>query len=811
MPKPLATVMIVALLAAGMPALSAADFTPDKNFSNDAQAKDQLAEAVRQFRIGRYPDAAAALQAVLKLDPTPELLYQFYLSAGDSLLLQMEDHDELSDVMHDVLRRARIYQTSLRHTPDYIDLMISKLTSSQEERVVATLELVAIGPYAVPALMGHLNDNRQDDLRVFCRIALTRMGYRAVVPLVESLKSGDERQVESVAMILADIGDPRALPELLHLASLKDAPDTTKRVVANTIAAIVKTADLPTTPLGDAAYFTEALRYFRNDDRVHDEMVANESLMWRWDAASSKLTYQRVPRYAWSDLMAEQLLFDGLAAWPDFAAYQPLLTATLQAEITEVDQRLMLAKTATVPAADPDEELKWIQQRADALVEQNSRVAMAGPINLYRAVQQSIISGRYDVAAALMRALEDRGLAHPETCLPSAEQGLDPQIPGSVLCAALDHPDKLVRYQAAITLAHLDPATAFYNANKVVPTLAEATGEWGMRVVMVVDQDYHQRNDARERLQQKGYIVATASDGFEAMSRLEESPVKDAIIIAGDLVPTVQDEKGQLVDVPEQKAASLVAELKADWRAQNTPIFISLPEDPALSARVEHAFADKGVGFIHKPFVAEDLVGKIEESLKTAQAPNANRDIAEDISLRAALALGAPDAAKTRYDLAIAAPALAKTLDARADPIRIAACHALGVAAQSHGADAVRPLVAKLTDIYGAQEATLKPELKAAFIGAIGLLDPTTPSAQALLLKALQDPELQVRQAAAQAIGHAPSIDSQLLLKYQLQQRLDVRNQGAGPDPYANVASVNATAPADAGAAPADAPAPADK
>ncbi len=805
MSKPLATVMLTALLAAGAPVLSAADFTPDKNFSNDAQAKDQLAEAVRQFRIGRYPDAAAALQAVLKLDPTPELLYQFYLSAGDSLLLDMESHDELTDVMHDVLRRARIYQTQIRHTPDYIELMISKLTATQEERVVATLELVAIGPYAVPALMGHLQDNRQDDLRVFCRIALTRMGYRAVVPLCEALKSGDQRQVESVAMILADIGDPRALPALLHLADEKDIPDTTKRVVANTIAAIVQKSNLPSTPAGDAAYFTEALRYFRDDDRVHDEMVANESLMWRWDAAGSKLTYQRVPRYAWNELMSEQLLFDGAEAWPAYNAYHPLMTAVLQAEITEVDQRLRLAKTATVPPKNPDEEVQWIQERATALVEQNSRVAMAGPVNLYRAVQQAIISERYDVAADLMRALEDRGLAHPETMLPTPEEGLDPQKPGSVLCAALDHPDKMVRYQAAITLAHLDPALAFFNANKVVPILAEATGEWGMRVVMVVDQDYHQRNDARDRLQQKGYVVATAGDGFEAMERLQETPVKDAIIIAGDLIPTVTDEKGQLVDVPEQKAISLVAELKADWRAASTPIFIALPEDPALSAKVEKAFADKGVGFIHKPFVAEDLVGKIEEALKTAQAPNANRDIAEDISLRAAIALGAPDPAKTRFDLATGAPALAKTLDARADPLRIAACHALGVAAQGRGADAVRPLVAKLTDIYGVQEAQLKPELKAAFISAIGMLDPATPSAQALLLKALQDPELQVRLAAAQAIGHAPAIDGDLLLKYQKQQRLDVRTQGAGPDPYAGVAAP--AAPADAAAPAGDAPA----
>ena len=43
----------------------------------------------------------------------------------------------------------------------------------------------------------------------------------------------------------------------------------------------------------------------------------------------------------------------------------------------------------------------------------------------------------------------------------------------------------------------------------------------------------HQRNSAKEQLQKAGYMVSTAVDGFEAMQRLEETPVKDAIIISG--------------------------------------------------------------------------------------------------------------------------------------------------------------------------------------------------------------------------------------------------------------------------------------
>ena len=65
----------------------------------------------------------------------------------------MRDRAELEQVMESILRRARIYQRELRTTPEYINLLISKVTGpNEEERLVATTELVAIGPLAVPHL-----------------------------------------------------------------------------------------------------------------------------------------------------------------------------------------------------------------------------------------------------------------------------------------------------------------------------------------------------------------------------------------------------------------------------------------------------------------------------------------------------------------------------------------------------------------------------------------------------------------------------------------------------------------------------------
>lgn len=813
MPK-LAAALV--MIAASFGSVAAEGFTPDEALPMGDQARELLAEGVREYLTGRPEQAALRFQDVLKLEPDNKLLYEFYLKVGDKRLQAMMELDQLDDVLKEILRKARIYQTALRHTDEYINLMISKLEKSEEERVVSTNELVAVGPLAVPHLVARLNDNRQDMVRVYSRIALTKMGYRAVVPLTEALNAKDTRLVESVAMVLADIGDARALPKLTQLSEAADTSDTAKRVIANTIAAINRKQGLDaaqakvvneakeakdkdkkkgepekTEPSFEAPaltaeklYFLEAMRYFRGDARVQDEVIANESLMWRWneDAAETakKLSFVRVPRYAWNELMAEELLFDAAQYFPQFIATQPLLAAVLAAQDAEVKNRTELAKARTTPPENPDEAADAIAERVAALGEMALRVRMFGPAPLYRAVQQSIVSERYDVAVYLMRLLQDKYLSDADKMLPSKEEGLGSDKSGTVLIAALDHADKTVRYAAATALAHLDPKLQFFNSEKVVPILADAVGEWGMRVVVVVDQDYRQRNTSRDQLQKQGYLVYTASNGFDLMQRLEESPVKDAIIIAGDLLPSLKDEYGGPIDVPEQKAETLVEKLAKDWRAEKTPVFISLPENAEQAAKIQTAFEGKVAGFIQKPFAGADMKGLIETALKDAQLPNVNRVEAEDVSLRAATALGTVDPAKSQYELAKAAEALVKTLDTRADNLRIAACHALGLAANHGDGSAAKGKINAVTDVYQAQDATLTPEVRAAFLYAIGQLDPTTDNAVTIIKAALKHEDAQVRAAAAEAVGHALTISPELLSSFQVQQRLDARAPGAG-------------------------------
>ncbi len=834
--RPLASVLLAAAMCA--PAIAAegdAAGKPDANFPAADQARSYFAEGVNQYRAGRIKDAALAFRSALALEPDNQLTYEFYLACGDALVVRMQDQDVLEDVLKDVLRRARVYQKQMRRDPAYVNLLIGKLEKSEEERVVASLELAAVGPWAVPHLVLAMTDTPQEERRTYCRVVLTKMGGRAVQPLAAALASADQRQVRSVALVLGDLGDPRALPGLLRCQARDDHEDVTKQVLAGAITAITNRAQITQMPAAQDLHLAEALRYFRSGPEVRDELAGSESLIWRWDAAAegaAKLAAVRVPTYAWNELVAEELLFAGLATYPKATAFQPALAAVYAAEISEAGERARLSAERTMPASAGEDAADAIAERVAALAELPHRVRMAGADHLCRAVQQALASERFDVAVALLRILQERDIARPEQVLPVPGAGLSPDKPGSVLIAALDHPEKMVRYQAAITLATLDadagvktdaPAlkalanqlaesikkdaestsreliaklqaalatsgpSGYLGSEKVVATLAEALGEWGVRVVLVVEPDYRMRNAARAALQAKGFLVITATDGFEAMNRLSEAPVKDAVIVAGDLTPSLKDQHGGLLDAPQQTAAGLIDLLSKDPRAAGAPVFISLPDHPDQAAALQTAFEGKlptAGGFVGKPFDAVELNDKIDAALKKAQAPSANQAAAEDIALRAAIALQKPDAQRTGLDLASAAQALSATLDARSDALRIESLKALGNAASGRGHEAIKPLAGRITDVYGTQDGELEknPQLRAAFLYAIGRIDPTTDAAVIILKKALAHADAGVRAAAAGAVGGASALPPELLAALQVQQRLDARAAGAGKD-----------------------------
>ncbi len=104
-----------AVIAAEVAAVTPAAVTPVVR-----QPRDLFAEGVKQYRAGSYGEAQRAFRQALEAEPANDkVVYEFYLAAGDVLVVKMMEQESLRDVLGVVLRRAKNYQTALQADPAY--------------------------------------------------------------------------------------------------------------------------------------------------------------------------------------------------------------------------------------------------------------------------------------------------------------------------------------------------------------------------------------------------------------------------------------------------------------------------------------------------------------------------------------------------------------------------------------------------------------------------------------------------------------------------------------------------------------------
>lgn len=774
--KPLASILFVSAAALG----AAEPLTPPAQ-----RVSEHFSEAVKYYYLGEYNKASIALRTGLKLDPTDRLCFDFYNEIGIKKFMDMVEREELRDTMQDVLRRARIYERALRRSPTFIEHLIGRLVETEDKRLVATNELVTIGPIAVPHVLKQLVGGiRNDDMRSACRVVLSHMGHRAVLPLVAILKTSDISLVQASISSLSDIADKRAIPALSALRDAKTTDAVTKKLCENALERIKVNNQLGELPSGAAIFLKEADRYWNDDQSVSDEGQTNEYLIWRSDTGEMPVKGTTVARYAWNELMAQQLVLDGIAAYGQHEVFQPLLTCIIQSQWTEAQHLLALAKDRKNPSEYADELPASIQKRIAALAgadadrpELEDRVIAMGPANIYKAITRAIVSEHRDVAVRLMQHLQDPRLAQAEALLPSREEGVQSGKEGTALVSALDVPDRVIRYQAAITLTQLDPALRFFNAEKVVPVLTEAVGEWGMRVVLVVEPDYRERNAARQALLEKGYLPITAANGHEALQRLNETPVKDCIVIAGDLVPTLFDEHKQVINVPEQTSAGLIEVLSTRVDTKSIPLVLSLPEKPELAVDIQNKLGPKVKDCVKRPYNSTELSIKLDKILSAIEMSDSNRQEREAISLAAAESVRKLSPTTTQYAVEKLGEALASNIVKRSDRIRASNLEALGHIGR-------KDLMPKVLDAWQEtkQENASKPLVRAAFMSCIGKLDPQEPAAIAALTEGVNDSDREVRRQAFAGLGHGTKVPAPALQNIQNKRLIEILAAGNGLD-----------------------------
>jgi len=305
------------------------------------------------------------------------------------------------------------------------------------------------------------------------------------------------------------------------------------------------------------------------------------------------------------------------------------------------------------------------------------------------------------------------------------------------LVKALDYRDERVTYEAAMTIAHLNPVKEFPGSEKVVSLLAKALGEKDQVSVLVIDSNnkkYPQRNNEMTAiLRQCGFLTISADTSMDGIMYSRSFPSKDLILIAGDL-------KGRNTE-------RVFAELRADYRTKNIPVGIIVDKETKVSMAERYAHISNHFFSISdgKPAIIE----KVRTIMKESITPRSAQEEKTAVAIKAAEALAAIKFKDTIFKIEDSFDASIKVLmpPERIDEIRLPVLKALA------NFKAV-PSLKAVADTY-LNDINAKA-IRLAALYALGEIGPNDKVAFAALLKAIAiDNDLDLRVKSSEDIGKA--------------------------------------------------------
>lgn len=517
-------------------------------------------------------------------------------------------------------------------------------------------------------------------------------------------------------------------------------------------------------------YLKLAEKYYY-DDLIIVLSNYKEWLYWFWvekeEAPENKLAYRPVDRWEYNELLAEEGCYRALALDPNYDEAWTLLLCVYYGELNEVQSAMdVVLERQSAGGTIPEVAVENFRKKREVNEKCWTISYTRGREQLYKALRRSM-DDRNSLNAVLciqaIRDLKDNGSMLPESAPPPpptetptpvsgkvslAEKGeLIAEVPApqsaAALIAALNYPDKRVRYAAAEMLIRMNPKQPFLDHEKVIPTLIEALGESAMRVILVIESDEQIANRTVSLIRDIGYMPILERDGLSGLSRVKRFPTQDLVIIATDL--------------PDFKAFEIIDAMKEDYRTRDVPVFVMCPETRLQDTSA--LYTGKAADVIVQKVDKQVLRDKIDAAFQTEKARTDAPARAIQIAKMAAEALAVADLANPNFDLKQSIRPLEEVLMKGTtdqpkrldyDVVRLPAIEALG----RLGTDA-RVTLDTLCSIFS--NRTNKREIRCAAADVIGeICRPTgegTPMILTSLSEGLGDSELDVQRAAAKALG----------------------------------------------------------
>jgi hypothetical protein len=497
--------------APGTPA-PAAPGTPDQPAALPAAPKaDPVVAGADAFwhygKIAKYDLAVAEGQKLLDSGASSLQILEALEAAAadrrdplDDTLYKWLNVESMKDVTGKLITKVKEGQLS-RHTDRaWIKKQIARLAVNERAFELGMNELRNSGEIAVPVMIDVLRDpNESTQQHGATRRGLVRLGRTALNPLVAVMESKDRGTLREVAGILGDIGYDAAAPYIARVyASKGEGMDEVKAAMASALARLG--VDARTAKPADLFYDLAEKFYYRNASILHDPRY-QEANIWYWDDVKG-LTLKAVPPQIFNDRMSERCAEYALKADPSRGDVVALWLA-----------------------ANNRREADLPEGKTDASHE--------GPDAHY----YNVALGTQYCNEVLKRALRDRTPAVALKVVKSLSEIIGqsnmfqgPNTDKEPIVQAMAFPARLVRFEAAMTLASALPQKPFVGQEAVVPTLAEAIGATGRPNVVIVMPDANAANGVKESL--KDAVKAdTGSDPASAQAAEGRLPSVDVLVV----------------------------------------------------------------------------------------------------------------------------------------------------------------------------------------------------------------------------------------------------------------------------------------
>ena len=392
--------LLVSNAAFSPPAVGAEEEKPAAPAAAPAAGADKTAdieklfrEAVDLYQQGRYAEAGAKLKQVHALDPRKELVTRLVDEAGTQIMARMMSDVKMGNEPAYLWQYYRQYKIKQMADKERMAKMAQRLVdpgTSEDERALLYREFGELGHYAVAVLAPYLKDATHEDFRTFSRIAISRMGPRAVLAVLQLVGHKDPLMRENAILLLADVQpvDPRALPYLK--ARLEDAAETpTVKSVAERVLKRISGLDAAALRSAGDSFYDSANRYYLERAGVAEEAEDVEGMVWHLNEQGDLVALQ-YPLWAWNEQMAEELILRGLAANPEHGGLLPLWACVLAAQYTEVKDLLDIVNEAPAQHAFSTEEKKEVETWDKKVADVRRLVAAVGKENCNAALNKTL-------------------------------------------------------------------------------------------------------------------------------------------------------------------------------------------------------------------------------------------------------------------------------------------------------------------------------------------------------------------------------------------------------------------------------------